>query len=190
MTGVLFGDILFAVEQFVVELLCKGVNIMQTEDKNIVFEMKNLDRLLRKTIENEFRVVDDDDQITRMHHWIIGFLFNRQDKDIFQRDVEAEFKISRSTTSSMLTLMEKKGLVMRQSVPGDARLKKLTLTERAKQLHLQHIHKIHEFDAAINGAITLEEKQELMRIIGKLAAAANEISARHENSENKQEVDS
>ncbi|MBQ4088649.1 MAG: MarR family transcriptional regulator [Clostridia bacterium] len=163
---------------------------MQTGDKNIIFEMKSLDRLLRKTIEQEFRALDDDDQITRMHHWIIGFLFDRQDKDIFQRDVEAEFRISRSTTSSMLTLMEKKGLVIRQSVPGDARLKKLTLTEKAKQLHSQHMHAIHEFDSAINSSITPEEKQELLRIISKLSAAANKLAAKHDNSENKQEVDS
>ena len=163
---------------------------MQTEDKNIIFEMKNLDRLLRKTIETEFRLLDNDDQITRMHHWIIGFLYDRQDEDIFQRDVEAEFKISRSTTSSMLTLMEKKGLVVRQSVPGDARLKKLTLTERAKNLHVQHMHKIAEFDRTINGAITAEEKRELLRILGKLAGAARSLSERHVNPETKQEVDS
>ena len=163
---------------------------MQTGDKNIVFELKSLDRLLRKTIEQEFRALEDDDQITRMHHWIIGYLFDRQDKDIFQRDIEAEFKISRSTTSSMLTLMEKKGLVVRQSVPGDARLKKLTLTERAKSLHVQHVHKIEEFNGAINGAITPEEKQELLRIISKLSAAANRLAARHDISENSKEVDS
>lgn len=163
---------------------------MQRDDKNIIFEMKNLDRLLRKTIETEIRFLDDDDQLTRMHHWIIGFLYDRQDKDIFQRDVEAEFKISRSTTSSMLTLMEKKGLIIRQSVPGDARLKKLTLTEKSKALHAQHVHRIQEFDRTINGAITPEEKQEMLRIIRKLAEAAKSLAARHDNTENKQEADS
>ena len=163
---------------------------MQTEEKNIIFEMKSLDRLLRKTIEQEFRALDNDDQITRMHHWIIGFLYDRQDKDIFQRDVEAQFKISRSTTSSMLTLMEKKGLIQRQSVPGDARLKKLTLTERAKELHVQHMSKILELNSVINNAITPEEKHEMLRIIKKLADAATSLAARHENNENKQEADS
>lgn len=163
---------------------------MHMEDKNIVFELKTLDRLMRKTIEKEFAALEDDDQLTRMHHWIIGYLFREQHKDIFQRDVEAEFKISRSTTSSMLTLMEKKGLIIRQSVPGDARLKKLTLTEKAKQLHKLHINKIDELDAAINGAITPEEKQELLRIIGKLADACRAISAKHTADENRQEADS
>ncbi len=163
---------------------------MQTEDKNIVFELKTLDRLMRKTIEKEFAALEDDDQMTRMHHWIIGYLYREQDKDIFQRDVEAEFKISRSTTSSMLTLMEKKGLIVRQGVPGDARLKKLTLTEKARQLHLLHINKINEIDAVINGAITPEEKQEMLKIIGKLADACRGMSAKHNADDNKQEVDS
>jgi len=157
---------------------------MQTEDRNIVFELKSLDRMLRKTIEQEFRALDDDDQITRMHHWIIGFLFRNQDRDIFQKDVEAEFRISRSTTSSMLSLMEKKGLVERQSVPGDARLKKLTLTDKSRQLHAQHMDTIRRFDAAVNGAITQEEKAELLRILSKLSAATENIAAKHEPTEN------
>lgn len=161
---------------------------MQTEDKNIVFELKSLDRLMRKTIEQEFRGLEDDDQITRMHHWIIGYLYRNQDKDIFQRDIEAEFRISRSTTSSMLTLMEKKGLVTRNSVPGDARLKKLTLTQRAKQMHQQHMDTIDRFDGVINSAITDNEKQELLRIIGKLSSAVSAFSKQHDSEENRQEA--
>ena len=163
---------------------------MHPEEKNIVFELKALDRLLRKTIEKEFSLLDNDDQITRMHHWIIGFLFNNKDSDIYQRDVEAEFKISRSTTSSMLTLMEKKGLIVRQSVPGDARLKKLTLTEKANQLHMLHMNKIDELDSAINGAITAEETQQMLAIIKKLSDAARAIAAKHTTDENRQEADS
>lgn len=160
---------------------------MQLEDRNIIFEMKNLDRLLRRLIEAEIRALDGDDQLTRMHHWIIGFLYSNQQRDVFQRDVEAEFKISRSTTSSMLTLMEKKGLITRQSVPGDARLKKLMLTEKAAELHVRHMDKIREFDNRVNNSITREEKQELLRILEKLR---DSISAESQSSsENKSEVD-
>lgn len=161
---------------------------MQPEDRNIIFEMKNLDRLLRKHIEAEFRALDGDDQLTRMHHWIIGFLYSNQHRDVFQRDVEAEFKISRSTTSSMLTLMEKKGLITRQSVPGDARLKKLMLTEKAAELHMRHMDKMHEFDKRVNDSITFEEKQELIRILEKLRNSVLSFTA-ESALENKPEVD-
>lgn len=160
---------------------------MQPEDKNIIFEMRDLDRLLRKGIEAEFRVLDGDDQLTRMHHWVIGFLYSNQHRDVFQRDVEAEFRISRSTTSSMLTLMEKKGLITRQSVPDDARLKKLLLTEKAADLHVRHMDKMRELEDRVNNSITPDEKHELLRIIGKLR---NSISITPESaSEKKSEVD-
>lgn len=160
---------------------------MQPEDKNIIFEMKNLDRLLRKGIEAAFRVLDGDDQLTRMHHWVIGFLYSNQHRDVFQRDVEAEFRISRSTTSSMLTLMEKKGLITRQSVPDDARLKKLLLTEKAAELHVRHMDKMRELEDRVNNSITPDEKHELLRIIEKLR---NSIRITPESaSEKKSEVD-
>ncbi len=141
---------------------------------NIVFEMKTLDGLMRRYGDATFRKLDDDGQLTRMHHWIIGYLYDRQDQDVFQRDIESAFKISRSTTSSMLSLMEKKGLVNRTGVPGDARLKKITLTERAKELHVKHVSKMQEMDEAINSAITPEEKAELIRILDKLREAIRE----------------
>lgn len=42
-----------------------------------------------------------------MHTWIIGFLQDREDSNIdtFQKDIEEEFSINRSTTSEMLKLM-------------------------------------------------------------------------------------
>ena len=49
-------------------------------------------------------------------------------------ELESEFGITRSTASRVLRLMEQKGLVERQSVPHDARLKKLVLTERSRRL--------------------------------------------------------
>lgn len=141
---------------------------------NIIFEMKTLDGLMRKYGDATFRKLEGDAQLTRMHYWIIGFLYDRQDQDVFQRDIESSFKISRSTTSSMLSLMEKKGLVNRTGVPGDARLKKITLTLRARELHVKHVSKMQAIDEAINTAITQEEKAELIRILDKLRSAVKQ----------------
>ena len=70
--------------------------------------------------------------ITGTHGWIIGYLADHEDTDIYQRDLEREFGISRSTTSKMLALMESKGLVMREKVLSDDRLKKIVLTDKAR----------------------------------------------------------
>ena len=50
---------------------------------------------------------------------------------VFQRDVEQAFSLSRSTATGILQQLEEKGLLRRESVPSDARLKNLVPTPRA-----------------------------------------------------------
>lgn len=72
--------------------------------------------------------------ITGNNGWIIGYLSENADKDIYQRDIEKHFTIARSTASKVLRLMEEKGLIQRQPVAHDARLKKIILTQKAYEI--------------------------------------------------------
>lgn len=62
---------------------------------------------------------------------IILFLARNRDRTIYQHDIERKFCITRSTASRVLALMEKKGLIVRESVVHDARCKRIVLTEKA-----------------------------------------------------------
>ncbi len=68
------------------------------------------------------------DEVTMMHGWIMGYLHHNTDRDIYQKTIESEFSIQRSTVTSILQLMEKKGYISREAVHTDARLKKIVLT--------------------------------------------------------------
>jgi MarR family transcriptional regulator for hemolysin len=72
--------------------------------------------------------------ITGNNGWIIGYLAENADQDVYQKDIEDYFTIARSTASKVLRLMEQKGLIQRQSVTHDARLKKIVLTEKAREI--------------------------------------------------------
>lgn len=72
--------------------------------------------------------------VTGNNGWIIGYLSENADKDIYQRDIEKHFTIARSTASKVLRLMEEKGLIQRQPVAHDARLKKIILTQKAYEI--------------------------------------------------------
>lgn len=65
---------------------------------------------------------------------VMGYLLLQEGTDVYQKDLENFFKLRRSTVSSMLNTMEKKGIIQRQAVPHDARLKKLVLTDHGRQL--------------------------------------------------------
>ena len=68
---------------------------------------------------------------------IYYILAHCQEKPVFQRDIESAFRLSRSTATGILQLLEKNGIIRRESVESDARLKSLVPTERAAKLDAQ-----------------------------------------------------
>ena len=158
---------------------------MEPKKGNIIFELKSLDNLIKRKGDAHMRALDKDHQITRMHHWIIGYLYRQRAHDVYQRDIEAEFRISRSTTSNMLSLMEKKGFISRQSVDSDARLKRVVLTDKAIELHTRHMDDLHHFDTIVENSITPQEKSEFLRIIEKLRCAIKaQLESEHIRTDN------
>ncbi|MDY3917902.1 MAG: MarR family transcriptional regulator [Candidatus Limivivens sp.] len=108
------------------------------------------------------------DNLTLMNGWIIGYLCDNPDRDIFQRDIEAEFSIARSTVTGIIKLMEKKGYLRRESVPNDARLKKLVLTPKGIDIHQKTLHDFATVEAELTRGITPEELETFYTIIEKL----------------------
>ena len=87
---------------------------------------------------------------------------------MFQRDIEREFSITRSTVTNILQLMERKGYIERQSVPQDARLKRLVLTEKGACIHEKTMQSLHQTDEFVESLLTPEENAELLRLLNKL----------------------
>lgn len=92
----------------------------------------SLRRLLNHINRYSEQRMPKDRHITQAQGRVIGFIKHHPDKPVFQRDLEQVFQIRRSTASAMLKTMEKNDLILREPVPGDARLKRLRLTPRAE----------------------------------------------------------
>ncbi|MBR5825943.1 MAG: MarR family transcriptional regulator [Clostridia bacterium] len=103
------------------------------ESRKIGFELHKTSRLIKRYMDSD-AAKSYVDKVTGTHGWAIGYLYHNRDRDIFQKDFEQEFNIRRSTASTILTLMEKNGLINRESVDYDARLKKITLTDKAIEI--------------------------------------------------------
>ncbi|KDB01187.1 MULTISPECIES: MarR family winged helix-turn-helix transcriptional regulator [Apilactobacillus] len=71
--------------------------------------------------------------LTSMQMSVIDFLTLFYDQEMFQKDIEHEFNIRRSTASTLLKRMEDKGLVRRVESNKDARQKQVILTDLAVQ---------------------------------------------------------
>ncbi|EOS22749.1 hypothetical protein C806_03361 [Lachnospiraceae bacterium 3-1] len=132
------------------------------------FLIKTLDNLFFRNMfayETRQRGVDE---VTVMHGWILGFLFENDNKDIFQKDIEVEFSIAKSTVTSIVKLMEKKGYIFRESVEKDGRLKKLALTERGRRIHERHMGDMDILEERCRRNITPEEFKVFLTVAEKL----------------------
>ncbi len=100
------------------------------KDERIGLELRSLNNMIRRYFEfSPHR--KEIDSATGSNGWIIGYLANNSHREIFQKDIEENFTITRSTASKVLSLMEQKGLIQRQAVSQDARLKRIVLTQKA-----------------------------------------------------------
>lgn len=100
------------------------------ENRRLGFELHRTSRIVKRYMDNDASK-SYIEKMTGTHGWAVGFFYNNRDRDIFQKDFEKEFDIRRSTASNILSLMESNDLIKRESVPYDARLKKIVLTEKA-----------------------------------------------------------
>lgn len=129
---------------------------------SVGYKLRLIHNQLHKRMEyNRNKNEYDTGDLTRMQRFTMGYMHRNKDKEIYQKDIEAEFAISRATASNMLSVMERKGLIKREPVEHDARLKKLVLTERAEQMHLQVDRDMMETEELLTNGMNEVDKQQL-----------------------------
>lgn len=144
------------------------------DNRHVGPEVKRLGNEIHSTID-AYRAEAGDD-LTMMQSWIIGFLYDEQEREIFQKDIEAKFSIARSTATGILQLMEKKGYIVRQTVEKDARMKRLTLTEKGLRQRKNTIHNIQRLEVRLKDGISEEDLDTFFRVIQKMR---NNIEREH-----------
>lgn len=123
--------------------------------------------LRRITFHDEWE--PDRSKLTTTQHWFLSFLWEHADSgDIFQKDLEANFKIRGSTATEILKTMERKGLITRQPVPSDRRAKRILLTEEAVRLCTQNKQTILTMEERLARGFTQEELRTFFQLMDKL----------------------
>jgi DNA-binding MarR family transcriptional regulator len=98
---------------------------------------------------------------------------------VYQKDIETEFDVKRSSVTSILQNMEKSGLISRESDQEDARIKRVILTEKGIKLSILLKDYIENLEATIVKDMTTEEKeiftQLLKRALNNVESLTKEI---------------
>lgn len=107
--------------------------------------------------------------LTIMQKHILKFiLLETMHKDLYQKDIEEEFQIRKSTVTGYVQLMEKNGYLTRESVKGDARKKRLVPTEKAEGLRQAILEDIKLSEKRMEKGIPDEQLNELIERAGAL----------------------
>jgi len=96
------------------------------------------------------------EEITPVQGMLLGFIVE-EEGDVFQKDIEEMFSLRRSTVSGVLSAMEGSGLIVRERVEYDARLRKICATEQGRKVHSLIKSELGAIEYQITAGISDEE---------------------------------
>ena len=135
--------------------------------ERVGMEFRAVNNLIRRYFEFSY-TKREIDSITGNNGWIIGYLADHLEQDIYQKDIENYFTIARSTASKVLSLMEQKGLIQRLAVAQDARLKKIVLTAKALKIKEIMSQEGEEMEMTLLQGFNEEEVKTLLSYLNKM----------------------
>ena len=141
------------------------------EDKERYINTGRLIHILSNQMKrrNASEAVGDDGLTTMQKHVLKHILLETMHREVYQKDIEEEFCVTRSTVSKVLKGMESKGLLRRESVFSDARLKRLVLTEEGREINANAAVERIELENRIRNGLSDEEFHTLMHLLKRVA---------------------
>ncbi len=129
-------------------------------------EVRCLSNKIRRRLE-KIDVIAQMNDLTGTNGFIIMYLAKAK-HPVYQKDIELEFGITRSTASKVLTLMEKKDLITRQNVESDARLRQILLTPKAFDLTKKVLSQIDAFEKGLLKGFSDDEVNTLISLLKRV----------------------
>lgn len=137
-------------------------------ERHIGGAIHQLHNLLRRE-NNRFPHGELVDRMTGSHGFILCWLYeHRNDGDIFQKDLEKQLRLRRSSVTGVLQVMERNGLIERTPVSSDARLKKLTLTPHAEELYRILCSDMAETERRMSAGIPAQDLAAFWRTVDRI----------------------
>ena len=135
-------------------------------ERYVGFEIKALSNLLRRRLMSTAE--HPQGMLTEIEGVLIGYLCHNKEQKIYQKDLEQVFCIRSSTASRLLKRLEEMGFVERIMGDKDARLKRITPTDKALALNQEAERRIAETEAVLTRGIPPEEIGRFLETVEKL----------------------
>ena len=135
------------------------------KEKEVGKELQMLSRQIKRRMDQSV----SEYQITGKQVSILLYIYDESKKrDVYAKDIEVAFDMRRASVTGILQLMEKNGIIKREGNAQDARLKKLTLTKKAKEAREKLKEEIEQVETSLTKGISRQELSIFFKIINKI----------------------
>lgn len=91
-----------------------------------------------------------------------------QNQYVYQKDIENEFNIRRSTATSILQKMEENKLIVRNVSPSDSRVKIISVLPKAEKLQPKIVAFLKKSDEEILDCVNVFQRHSFMKALKKI----------------------
>ena len=108
--------------------------------------------------------------LTTMQNRVLHYILARSlENPVYQKDIEKEFKVSKSTVTEILQLMEKNGFITRESSKKDGRMKRLLPTQKALTIRQEVMENIRTVENKLKAGIREEDYRTCLKVLKKMS---------------------
>ena len=132
-------------------------------DKHAARYVSKLSNKLRRKID----AFSSKDSFSGSQERVLHFIL-AQSNDVFQKDIEEEYSLRPPTATELLKKMEKNGLIYRESMASDARMKRIVVSEKALQYKDMVIEDITALEDELTKDIPPNELDVFFKVIEKM----------------------
>ncbi len=141
---------------------------MESKDRagrRIGYEIANVSHLMRRKGPS---TLPSTQELTPMQNWVIGYVRENGERDVFQSDIERVFHVTGATATNVLKRMERDELIVREPVPSDRRKKRIVLTPRAIRISDEVRERIASNEKLMRQGLTEKELTIFFGVIDKI----------------------
>lgn len=107
-------------------------------------------------------------KVTHQQTRLLAFIYARDGKEVYQRDIEKAFYLKSSTVTETLNILEKDGFIERLPCPHDKRAKLLKVTKKAADLHEDFLDSILQVEAVVKHNLSTQEQESFHNTLLKI----------------------
>ena len=134
--------------------------------REIGHELRVIQRMIHHRVEKHRAAHGD--TLTFVQTRTLYFLQDHSNEDLYQKDLEKVLNIRRSTATEILNVLERDGYIERLNVEKDKRLKKLVVTQKAKDLSERMCRDIEQMELTLSKNIAQEDLDVFFKVMNQM----------------------